>query len=358
MTPDRRHFLTSLARLGLVLPGGEALAQGFAGLGRTAEGFETPKPGKVLVFPQDHGGHPKFRTEWWYLTANLEGDDGAAYGAQWTLFRQAQRPGPQPQGWANPQIFMGHAAATSANAHEFAQTSARGGVGAADVTVPPFRAFIDDWRFDAEAGGDGLAKARVLARSPLFSFDLDIEADGPLLLHGDAGYSRKSAAGQASFYVSQPHLEVAGALALHGALRKVRGRAWMDHEWSSQPLAAGQKGWDWFALHLPNNEKLMLFRLRSDDAPPFLSGTFAGASGAARPLGPVDFTLTPLSETRIAGRVIPTRWRIGAPALGLDIETQPLNPACWNASTFAYWEGPLRFSGSHAGVGYLEMTGY
>ena len=27
-------------------------------------------------------------------------------------------------------------------------------------------------------------------------------------------------------------------------------------------------------------------------------------------------------------------------------------------TSFPYWEGPISFSGSHAGVGYLEMTGY
>jgi predicted secreted hydrolase len=27
-------------------------------------------------------------------------------------------------------------------------------------------------------------------------------------------------------------------------------------------------------------------------------------------------------------------------------------------TSFPYWEGPISFSGSHSGVGYLEMTGY
>ncbi|WP_256442493.1 carotenoid 1,2-hydratase [Bradyrhizobium sediminis] len=44
------------------------------------------------------------------MTANLKDSTGAAYGAQWTLFRQASRPGAQQEGWANQQIWMGHAA--------------------------------------------------------------------------------------------------------------------------------------------------------------------------------------------------------------------------------------------------------
>ena len=27
-------------------------------------------------------------------------------------------------------------------------------------------------------------------------------------------------------------------------------------------------------------------------------------------------------------------------------------------TSFPYWEGPVSFTGTHRGVGYLEMTGY
>ena len=59
-------------------------AQGYAGLGGSAEGFDTPDPDYVFSFPRDHGPHPSFRIEWWYLTANLTGADGQDYGVQWT----------------------------------------------------------------------------------------------------------------------------------------------------------------------------------------------------------------------------------------------------------------------------------
>ncbi|MDB5504635.1 MAG: iron transporter permease, partial [Tardiphaga sp.] len=103
----RRMFAGGLAALGL--GGARAMAQGFAGLGRDADGFASVVPGRALVFPADHGPHPEYRIEWWYLTANLVDAAGAAYGAQWTLFRQAMAPGAQGEGWANPQIWMGHA---------------------------------------------------------------------------------------------------------------------------------------------------------------------------------------------------------------------------------------------------------
>ena len=69
-------------------------------------------------------------------------------------------------------------------------------------------------------------------------------------------------------------------------------------------------------------------------------------------------SITPLATTEIDGRKLPTSWRVSLPARGLAIEATPLNPKSWMGTSFPYWEGPIRFSGSHAGIGYLEMTGY
>src|SRR5215467_151528 len=106
-TISRRAFASSLALLALARKG--ALAQGFAGLAANADDFAQVTPGKSFSFPADHGPHPDFRIEWWYLTANLIDANGAACGLQWTLFRQATEAGPQREGWANQQLWMGHA---------------------------------------------------------------------------------------------------------------------------------------------------------------------------------------------------------------------------------------------------------
>src|SRR5579864_1633800 len=131
--------------LAFVLAQRRAWAQGFAGLGMSGEGFAPVVPHKPLVFPADHGPHPDFRIEWWYVTANLVDGAGVAHGAQWTLFRQAMHPGAQQEGWANQQIWMGHAAVTRADTHRLSETFARGGIGQADVTTTPYRAWIDSW---------------------------------------------------------------------------------------------------------------------------------------------------------------------------------------------------------------------
>ncbi|TIM42928.1 MAG: iron ABC transporter permease, partial [Mesorhizobium sp.] len=119
-----------------------AFGQGFAGLGTEADGFSVPQPGTAFNFPADHGPHPGYRIEWWYLTANLQAADGADYGVQWTLFRSALAP-VERSGWSSPQLWMGHAGLTT-QTHQFVdERMARGGIGQAGVTAAPFAAWID-----------------------------------------------------------------------------------------------------------------------------------------------------------------------------------------------------------------------
>jgi predicted secreted hydrolase len=344
----------------LALLGGKALAQGFAGLGETADGFAAVVPGKRFAFPADHGPHPEFRIEWWYVTANLQDAHGAAYGAQWTLFRQAARPGAAEEGWANQQLWMGHAAVTRADTHRASETFARGGVGQAGVETAPFQAWIDAWQMRSLAAFDDgkVAPLELKASAADFSYALRLDADRPLVLQGDAGYSRKSDRGQASYYYSQPFFKAAGDIAIDDKPIEVTGLAWMDREWSSQPLAADQTGWDWFSLHLNSDEKLMLYRLRERTGQSYLFGNFIAPDGRSVEIAAADNSITPTVFTDIEGRRVPTAWRVVIPAHGLRIETVPLNARSWMGTSFAYWEGPISFAGSHSGVGYLELTGY
>ncbi|WP_171129616.1 MULTISPECIES: lipocalin-like domain-containing protein [unclassified Ruegeria] len=329
-----------------------AWAQGYAGLGGSAEGFDTPDPDYVFSFPRDHGPHPSFRIEWWYLTANLTGADGQDYGVQWTLFRSALKPKEQ-EGWQSPQIWMGHAAITTPDQHFFDERLSRGGIGQAGVSAQPFEAWIDEWHMR----GDNFDQLELSANSDTFSYDLQLSATGPLVFHGQKGYSVKSADGQASHYYSQPSYDVQGVLRLPSGDVTVTGNAWLDREWSSQPLASDQSGWDWFSLSLNDGHKLMAFRLRGGRGD-FTAATWIYPDGttATLPDGAAQFEV--LDTDEVAGRNVPTRWRITLPARGIDVEVAAMNPQAWMGTRFEYWEGPVRVSGSHAGRGYLEMTGY
>ncbi len=406
---SRRSVLAHGLALCAVPAAAPLAAQGFAGLGTEAAGYAIPDR-SPLVFPGDHGAHPAFRIEWWYLTANLTDAAGRDLGLQWTLFRSALRP-PDPEaaeaGWQAPQIWLAHAAVTTPERHVAAERFARGGVGQAGVHPAPFAAWLDEWRLaapDADlpmrapasgttradgseraasgagaapgappagaadgartaaaAGttdGDALDRLVVVASAEDFAYEVRLTAQGPLVLQGESGYSVKSPEGQASRYYSQPFYRAEGVLRLPEGEIAVTGRAWLDREWSSQPLADTQDGWDWISLHLDTGEKLMGFRLRDRARAPFTSATHIAPDGTATPYSDGALTLTPLETARVAGRDVPVRWRAELPEQGIDVALSAVNPQAWMGLGFPYWEGPVRIEGSHAGRGYLEMTGY
>ncbi|WP_425354943.1 lipocalin-like domain-containing protein [Oceaniglobus trochenteri] len=346
--PDQRWRGLVLA-LGLVFWAGGVLAQGFAGLGAREDGYAQVAPG-AFDFPADHGAHPGFRIEWWYITANLTGEDGTEYGVQWTLFRSALRPG----GMVDQQAWMGHAALTTPDRHFVAERLGRGGTGQAGVSGEEvFSAWIDEW---AMAGRD-IGTVDLVAQGPDFAYELRLAAEGPLVAQGKAGFSVKSASGQASRYYSQPFYGVDGVLTLPEGPVAVTGQAWLDREWSSQLLDADQSGWDWVSLHFDSGAKLMGFVLR-DGGGGFTSATWIAPDGTPTPYGDGDLTMTPLERHRVAERDVPVVWRVELPARAVDVTITAMNRDAWMPTLVPYWEGPVTIKGSHQGRGYLEMTGY
>lgn len=351
-----------------------------------ADAYAPVSPGRRFSFPADHGAHPDFRIEWWYVTATLAAADGRRFGAQWTLFRQAMTPGGLDAGWTSRQFWMAHAAVTAADAHFSAERFARGGVGQAGVAVgandpsasAPFEAWIDDWSL---AGGDDFdpgrfGPLRMQAADARFAYDLRLAPSGPVVLQGDDGYSRKTApaaaptdgaAVLASYYYSQPFFEASGALTIDGETVEVTGLAWLDREWSSEPLGGEHTGWDWFSLHFDEGPaagaKAMLYRFRHANGGHHVTGNWITRDGRSRRLPDGSVALTPIAWTDIDGAATPTRWRIEiaasdiAPAV--SAESAPLNARAWMTTSISYWEGPVTFEGqSHSGRGYLEMTSY
>ena len=111
--------------------------------------------------------------------------------------------------------------------------------------------------------------------------DLQFDSTQPVLLQGRQGLSRKGPdAAQASYYYSQPQLNVRGSLTVAGrrmAVAPGTGRAWMDHEWSEALLHPEAVGWDWIGMNLHDGSALTAFRLRRADG----SALWAGGSWRA-----------------------------------------------------------------------------
>jgi len=336
-------------------------------LAQAADGFTQARPGLRLKFPRDHGAHPEFRIEWWYLTANLEDPRGLSYGAQWTLFRFAVQPADGQStaaAWQSGQLFMAHLGITTPEGHFAAQRYARGGdhggIAQAGVRTGPFAAWLDDWAL-VSTSSEWLPR-QVRARQDRFAIDLSLEATGPLVLQGDSGFSQKHPNGGGSYYYSQPFLAVTGTLQLDGQTVPVSGQGWLDREWSSQFLQADQGGWDWFALHLDSGEKLMVFRLRQrGDRGDYRHGVLISPAGDKRVLDSSLIGLEVREEANVRGRRLPLHWRIDLPEIGRTLEVDAQHPEQWMDVDFPYWEGVVSARGSgpgSSGKGYLELTGY
>ena len=356
-----------LAACGSDRPG--ANTQDFAILAQAAEGYTQAEPGRRIGFPADHGAHPDYRVEWWYLTANLEDAQGRPHGAQWTLFRTAVRPpgDAEPQNpWQTGQVYMAHFALTWPDGHRGFQRYARGGdhggEAQAGVRASPFAAWLDDWSL-ASTGDDWLPLEARATQNGL-AIQLTLASDRPPVLQGELGFSQKHPGGGGSHYYSQPFLEASGWLEIDGRRVEVSGQAWLDREWSSQFLQADQQGWDWIALHLESGEKLMLFQLRPRPGTPgsaYRHAVLIGPDGGKRDIGPGQLELEAGGYQQVGGRRLPLAWEIRLPSLDRELTVEALRPDQWMDVDFPYWEGAVTASGDgpgERGVGYMELTGY
>lgn len=331
-------------------------------------GYAEVVPGKSLQFPRDHGSHPEYRIEWWYLTANLADRDGRQWGLQWTLFRQALSPGEIKFGWQSNQMWMAHAAITTPDGHFHEQRFARGGIGQAGVNRAHqqgfFNAWMDDWQWRSKNASMFPAKLNFNVGS--HKITLLLEATGDLVANGIDGYSQKSAQGQASYYYSQPHIRVRGFVSEGLEKHYLNGQGWLDREWSSQALAENQPGWDWFSLHLDDGHKLMVYQVRQDDGEHWLSGNWINPDGEARHLDrdAIDLSLLRVSEVATGDnetRELPLEWKLELVGQQRVWRVRPLYDEQWMDTSYPYWEGVVLVEnelGQPSGVGYMELTGY
>ena len=340
-------------------------------------------PPRQMQFPRDFGSHPDLRTEWWYITGQaLAG--GQRWGFQVTFFRSRVDVAQSLQSaFAARQLVFAHAAMTDLKAGKLHhdQRIARAGFGVAGASDTDTDIRLQDWplrRTDqgAKKGADQGMGSRYSARVAGNDFALDLVFDStqPPLLQGQQGLSRKGPdASQASYYYSQPQLQVSGSLSLVGRRMAVEpatqpgdNRAWMDHEASEALMHPQAVGWDWIGMNLHDGSALTAFRLRrADGSALWTGGSFRPAGAAARVFadGEVVFTplrwwTSPLGQTRY-----PVQWRVDTPSGSFEVrallDSQELDS---RGSTGAiYWEGLCALhgtSGAVVGGGYLEMTGY
>ena len=326
--------------------------------------YPTVVPGITLRFPADHGAHPRFRTEWWYVTGWLRTADGRDLGFQITFFRT--RPPideRNPSRFAAQQVLFAHAALSDPASGRLLHDAraARQGFGLAAARVGDADVAIRDWRLQRAVNGQW--QARIAADG--FALALNLQPTQPALLQGQGGYSRKGPLpSEASYYYSIPHIKVSGHVRRGAKSVAVTGEAWLDREWSSNYLAPAAQGWDWTGLNFDDGSALMAFRIRRRGGGTlWAGGALRRADGTTTVLGPGDVTFDTVATWRsqATGAVYPvmqdvsirlsgtiTHWRLTPMFAAQELDAR-------RSGLPVYWEGAVRTRG---GRGYLELTGY
>lgn len=335
-----------------------------------SEGFATVLEPRPFRFPEDHGAHDDYRSEWWYFTGNLADPSGRRFGYQLTFFRFALTPQAvaSDSAWRGKQLYMAHFTVSDIEAGQFhsAERFSRSVLDLAGARNDRFHVWLHAW--SAETIDDSTFPLRLSAEHDGFAIDLLLQSQKPLVLQGDRGFSRKSSQpGNASYYYSYTRLATEGTVNIDGLTYSVTGASWMDREWSTSALSKDQAGWDWFSLQLSDDSELMVYQLRLKDGgiDPHSSGTFIPAQSAPAALQADDVLIDVLDTwtSPHSKRTYPSRWRLTIPKQQLQLDVEPLlNDQELNLA-FRYWEGAARVSGTHrgqsvTGFGYVELTGY
>jgi predicted secreted hydrolase len=348
----------------------------------SGSGFAAALEPRRFQFPRDHGPHPDFRQEWWYVTGNLDAADGERFGFELTFFRVALVPlstarsaepaavpaapasGSAGSAWRAREIYVAHFAVTDVARKRFRseQKLSRAALALAGAQAEPLRVWLDDWALEASG-----ASWQLHAAQPGYSLDLVLELQSAPVLNGDAGLSRKSdQAADATYYYSIPRLGVRGRLLRDGRVIEVRGLGWLDREWGSGGLGPSEVGWDWFGLQLADGSTLMFYALRDRDGrrEAHSAGTWMAPDGNLRALTDADVGIAVNSTWRNgSGDRYPAGWHIRVPALTLDLRVRPVLADQELQTTPRYWEGAVDVSGERAGTslsgrGYVELVGY
>jgi len=326
--------------------------------------YPVVQPGRTFAFPADHGAHPAFRTEWWYVTGWLRTKAGKDLGFQVTFFRT--RPGigdANPSRFAPRQILFAHAALSDpATGHLLhGERAARAGFGVAQARIGDTDVRLRDWRIVRRPDGH----FATTVSTPDFTLTLNLAPRQGVMLQGSRGYSQKGPKPeQASYYYSLPHLAASGSLTRGGRADPVAGEAWLDREWSSDYLGGAATGWDWTGLNLDDGGALMAFRIRrADGGTVWAGGSLRRKDGTLTRFLPGDVELEPLARWRSprtsavypVGQRLTVRLPEGTRSFALRPLFADQELDARRSGMPVYWEGAVRTDG---GRGYLELTGY
>ncbi len=334
--------------------------------------WQVPDPAHTLSFPRDHGSHPNFKIEWWYITGHLE-SKGRRFGFQATFFRLGQKPGSEKPDelLGNSQLYLAHMGISDPVNKIFLHEERLNREGwNAGASVNDLDVHNANWSLK-RTGKSMRLSGSVRADA---SWDLElIPQKGPIIF-GEDGVSRKGPEGTASsYYITYPRIDALGSIRIKDESFEVTGEAWMDHEISSSQLDRSQIGWNWTCIQFNDGREIMGYVLRTADGEnsPYSRLVWIGESGRLHHLTLQDYQWEHGGSwtSPESGATYPISPTITAldPKTGENriLRLQPLMPdqeMTGTAAGISYWEGACdvldEVSGKVVGRAFLEMTGY
>ena len=337
-------------------------------LGGSSDGaFLRADQPRVFEFPRDHGNHPDYRNEWWYLTGNLSTAEGRRFAYQVTFFRAALRAARSSPSlgsdWDSDNLWMAHVALSdiAVARHIAVERFSRENPGLAGAQIAPLRVWLENWSLSSEQE-DSAFPWRLEINDPAFSLRLSLSSEKPPVLQGDEGLSQKSPdPGNASYYYSYTRLQSSGELTLADDTFQLSGSSWLDREWSTSALTPEQSGWDWFSLQFNDNQELMYYRLldTQGEALPESLGSWINRSGNKSTIRPEDIQLESVRQWRAPdGNTYTTQWILYYQNSAWRVEAV-FDEQLMSVS-LPYWEGAVTIldlaTGEPVGQGFLEMV--
>ena len=207
------------------------------------------------------------------------------------------------------------------------------------------------------SGANGSDHLQV--NSEPFTFDLKLAATRTPILHGDKGIISMKDAGK-SYYYSRTRLNVEGVLTIHNVTEAVTGIAWFDHQWGD--LRTTAITWNWFSLMLDEGSDIMIYQFYDNAGKRLMNiGTLAKGDDI-NILTDSDIHLSALATwtSKNSGLVYPVQWRLELPNQHIAVTTKAIvndSEQDTRLTTYnLYWEGGVKVTGSHTGLGFVEMN--
>ena len=331
--------------------------------------FKRPQFPHDFRFPNDHGPHQGFHTEWWSLMGSLEDEHGERLGVQLTLIRLGLSPEPpvRTSQWAASDVYAGVFSISDASRrrlHTEVRTS-RSAIGLAGADAEPRRVWVEDWQLEQRDATKPALALQVRSQPDEVTLALSLLSEKPLLDENAIRQPNTDRATPFHFYL-EPRMRAHGRLRMGERELDVEGIVTLEHAWGELPLPGGPVALDRFTLHLSDGREVLLSRTHRVDGSgsPATTGLLIGADGVPLVLGSAEVQLSPTEYWNDgSGARYPIGWLLRIPNHALELVLSPYYDEHTGVAWLPFWAGPMRISTQApnsvmVGNGLVQLSGY